>query len=61
METDKERLDKINKFVTELMNKERYYRWTVFDVLAAVKQCVLLGITKFPKEAEAKRVEPPLR
>lgn len=54
METDKERLDKINKFVTELMNKERYYKWTVFDVLAAVKQCVLLGITKFPKEYEMK-------
>lgn len=54
METDKERLDKINKFVTELMNKERYYKWTVFDVLAAVKQCVLLGITKLPKESEMK-------
>lgn len=52
MEPDKERLAKINKFVTELMNKERYYRWTVFDVLVAVKQCVLLGITKFPKEHE---------
>lgn len=52
METDKERLDKVNRFVTDLMNKERYHRWSVFDVLAAVKQCALLGVTEPPKEME---------
>lgn len=52
METAEQRLVKTKKFVDELLNKERFYNWNVFDVLMAVKECALLGQTVLPKEKE---------
>lgn len=54
METNGERLNKVFFFVCDLMNKERFYNWTVFDVLLAVKNCALNGSTVFPKEVSKK-------
>ena len=50
METSEERLNKVITFICDLMNKERFYNWTVFDVLLAVKNCALNGSTVLPKE-----------
>lgn len=54
METSEERLNKVTNFVCDLMNKERFYNWTVFDVLLAVKNCALSGSTTLPKEVSKK-------
>ena len=54
METSEERLNKVFFFVCDLMNKERTYNWTVFDVLLAVKNCALSGSTILPKEVSKK-------
>ena len=50
METSEERLNNVFFFICDLMNKERYYNWNVFDVLLAVKNCALNGSTVLPKE-----------
>lgn len=50
METAEQRLVKTKKFVDELLNKERFYNWTAFDVLMAVKGCIMKGTTELPKE-----------
>ena len=54
METSEERLNKVINFICDLMNKERYYNWKVFDVLLAVKNCALSGSAILPKEANKK-------
>jgi hypothetical protein len=54
VETSEERLNKVTNFVCDLMNKERFYNWTVFDVLLAVKNCALNGSTVLPKEVSKK-------
>ena len=48
------RLNKVTNFVCDLMNKEKFYNWTVFDVLLAVKNCALSGSTILPKEVNKK-------
>jgi len=50
METSEERLNKTINFICELMNKEKFHTWTVFDTLLAVKNCALVGSTTLPKE-----------
>ena len=52
METSEERLNKVITFICDLMNKERYYNWTVFDVLLAVKNCAISGCTMLPYEVK---------
>lgn len=54
METAEERLNKVFFFICDLMNKEKFYNWSVFDVLLAVKICALDGSTTLPKEVNKK-------
>ena len=57
METSEERLNKVITFICDLMNKERYYNWKVFDVLLAVKNCTLSGSAILPKEVNKNRFD----
>ena len=57
METSEERLNKVITFICDLMNQERYYNWTVFDVLLEVKNCALSGSTTLPKEVSKNRFD----
>lgn len=50
MKTSEERLNKTISFICELMKKERFYSWSVFDTLLAVKNCALTGSTTLPEE-----------
>jgi len=54
VETSEERLNKVINFICDLMNKERFYDWKVFDVLLAVKNCALVGSAVLPKEVSKK-------
>lgn len=50
METAEERLAKTKAFIENLLKKERYYKWTVKDVLVSLQNCVESGTTAEPKE-----------
>lgn len=50
METSEERLNRVKKFVNELIKKEPYYVWKPQTILQAIKNCCELGIDSLPKE-----------
>lgn len=50
MDTYEDRLNRLIKFVDELIKKEPYYSWKNQTILQAIKKCCLLGIDSLPKE-----------